>query len=197
MSKDRSGLITILLAVAVIWGVNFIWLRRDTRPPVWDMALHQTYALNYLPQGQGSEEALAWSSRSGNYPPFVHLAIALCYRIFHAGPHIAVLANIPATLLLFWSLYALALDLAGERAARWACVLSVLTPYLIWMSRETVLDYWLSAWVAAAWVALRKTEKFQSHRWSLLFGLVSAFGMLTKWFFAGFLFFPVLYVCIQ
>lgn len=197
MSKDRSGLITILLAAAVLWGVNFIWLRRDTRPPVWDMALHQTYALNYLPQGQGSAEALAWSARSGNYPPFVHLAMALCYRVFHPGPHIAVLANIPATLLLFWSLYALALDLAGARAARWACVLSVLTPYLIWMSRETVLDYWLSAWVAAAWVALRKTEKFQSRRWSLLFGLSSALGMLTKWFFAGFLVFPVLYVCIQ
>jgi hypothetical protein len=51
--------------------------------------------------------------------------------------------------------------------------------------------------VAAAWVALRKTEKFQSHHWSLLFGLISALGMLTKWFFAGFLFFPVLYVSLR
>ncbi len=197
MNKDRSGLITVLLAVAAIWGVNFVWLQRDTRPPVWDMALHQTYALNYLPQSQGTGDELAWSARSGNYPPLVHIAIALCYRFFHPGPHIAVLANIPATLILFWSLYLLALDLAGESVARWACVVSALTPYLIWMSRETVLDYWLSAWVAAAWVALRKTDRFQSHRWSLLFGLASGLGMLTKWFFAGFLLFPLLYVCFQ
>ena len=127
----------------------------------------------------------------------MHLAIAFCYRVFHPGPHIAVLANLPATLLLFGSLYALALELAGARAARWACLFSVLTPYLIWMSRETVLDYWLSAWVAAALVALRKTENFQSRGWSLLFGLITALGMLTKWFFAGFLFFPLLYVCSQ
>jgi 4-amino-4-deoxy-L-arabinose transferase-like glycosyltransferase len=198
MARDRSGWVTILLAAAAIWGINFIWLSRDTRPPVWDMALHQTYALNYLPQAQDSPAAsLPWNERSGNYPPFVHLVIALCFRIFHPGPHIAVLANIPATLLLFWALYVLSVDLAGVGAARWACLLGALTPYLIWMSRETVLDYWLSAWVAAALVALRRAERFQSHRWSLLFGLTCALGMLTKWFFAAFLFFPLLYVCLQ
>ena len=45
---------------------------------------------------------------------------------------------------------ALGLALSGPAAARWACVLSALVPYTIWLSRETVLDYWLSAWLAAA-----------------------------------------------
>ncbi|MGA2264012.1 MAG: glycosyltransferase family 39 protein [Acidobacteriota bacterium] len=197
MSKERGGLVTVLLAVTVLWGVNFIWLRLDTRPPVWDMALHQSYALNYLPTGPGSAEALPLMSRSGNYPPLVHLMIAFCYLVFYPDPHIAVLANIPASVLLIGSIYVLGVNLAGARAARWACLLTVLTPYLIWMSRETVLDYWLSAWVAAGLVALRKTDRFHSHRWSIFFGLICALGLLTKWFFAGFLFFPVLYVCIR
>lgn len=194
MSQRGLGLAAVVALTIVLWSVNIVWLQRDTRPPVWDMALHQSYALNYLPHGQQQAPLL---SRSGNYPPFVHLVIALCYLIFHPGPHIAVLANIPAAALLFWSVYKLGAGLAGEVAALWACLLTALTPYLIWMSRETVLDYWLAAWVAAALVALRKTGGFRSHSQSLLFGLMCAFGMLTKWFFAGFLIAPVLYACIK
>jgi len=113
--------ITVFTLTAVVWGLNAVWLQRDTRPPVWDMALHQSYALNYLPHAPGTAPPVPLVSRSGNYPPFVHLVIALCYAIFHPGPHVAVLANIPATLLLFWSVYMLGLDLAGISAARWAC----------------------------------------------------------------------------
>ncbi len=180
-----------------LWVLNVVWLTRDTRPPVWDMALHQTYALNFLPHAPGNSPTLLLTSRTGNYPPFVHLMIAVFYLLFHPGPHIAALANFPATVLLLWAIYALGSDLAGVSAARWACLLAALTPYLIWFSRETVLDYWLAAWVAASLVVLRKTESFQSHSRSLVFGLSCALGMLTKWFFGAFLFLPTLYVCIH
>jgi hypothetical protein len=171
---------------------------RDTRPPVWDIAMHQGYALNYLPGGAETTSGLLpiWS-RSGNYPPFVHLAIAFCFLVFHPGPHVAVLANVPATLILFWALYELASDLCGSGAARWACVLTALIPYLIWMSRETTLDYWVSAWVLASLVLLRRTRGFESHPASLLFGGSLALGLLTKWMFAGFLIWPLLYVCLE
>ena len=42
--------------------------------------------------------------------------MACCYLLFHPGPHVAVLANIPATILLLWALYELTLELAGEEA---------------------------------------------------------------------------------
>ncbi|MBZ5498515.1 MAG: glycosyltransferase family 39 protein [Acidobacteriia bacterium] len=197
MGRQTQCLVTVLAFTAALWAVNILWLQRDTRPPVWDMALHQSYALNYVPQSREPAQAMSWASRSGNYPPFVHMTIALCFLIFHPSPHIAVLANIPATMLLFWAVYMLGWDLAGARAARWACLLTALTPYLLWMSRETVLDYWLAAWVAAGLVALRKTEGFESHSRSFLFGLTCALGMLTKWFFAAFLFLPLLYVGIR
>lgn len=186
----HKGWVVILLLSALLWGVNLVWLVNDTRPPVWDMALHQAYAIGYLdPSASG-----AFWEKSGNYPPLVHLVIAILFFIFHPGPHIAAFANLPATLILFWAVYELAHDLAGERAALWACILTALVPYLIWMSRETVLDYWLSALFAAALVFLRKTEGFRSRRWSLAFGILIALGMLTKWFFAGLIMFPLLYV---
>ena len=195
MAVAKTGIITACLLTALLWSVQFVWLDRDTRPPVWDMALHQTYALNYLDKGDSAagEHLKPWE-RSGNYPPFVHLMIAAVFFIFHRGPHIAVLVNIPATFILLWAVYELANDLAGSLAGIWSCLLTVLTPYLIWISRETVLDYWLSAWFVAALVVLRKTQGFQSRSWSLLLGIIMALGLLTKWFFLGLMFFPLVYV---
>jgi 4-amino-4-deoxy-L-arabinose transferase-like glycosyltransferase len=198
MNEYKRGLAAVWLLAAVLWGVNFIWLKHDTRPPLWDMALHQTYALNYIhagtaPFGPGARSG----DLSGNYPPFVHLVIAFFFSILHPGPHVAILANLPATFLLFWGIYALGTDLAGCRAGKWACVLVALTPYLTWLSRETILDYWLSAWVVASLALLHRTKGFEVRSTSILLGCAMALGMLTKWFYAGFLFFPLLYVVVK
>ncbi len=192
----NQGLLTACVLATLLWGMHVLWFLHDTRPPVWDMALHQSYALNYL-GGQAPERAVHTWEKSGNYPPFVHLVIAGLFWIFHPGPHIAALANIPATLILLWAIYELARDLAGPLAGRWACVLTALTPYLIWISRETILDYWLSAWFAAALVVLRKTRGFQSRPWSLLLGALVGLGLLTKWFFAGIILIPLIYVAVS
>jgi hypothetical protein len=179
-----------------LWIVHAIWLAIDTRPPVWDMALHQIYALNYVPGFEPSQGLKFWEL-SGNYPPFVHLIIAAAFRIFHPSPHVATLANLPATFLLVWALFELGSYFASATVARWACILLLLTPYAMWMSRETILDYWLSAWTAAAWVFLIKTNGFQSRAWSRWFGVVCAFGLLTKWLFAGFIAIPFLVISMR
>ena len=198
MNETKRGLAAVWVLAALLWGVNLFWLKRDTRPPLWDMALHQAYALNYLDAGSappGSSPRIR--DLSGNYPPFVHLVIAFFFVLFHPGPHVAVLANVPATFLLFWGIYQLGTDLSGHCTGKWACILAALTPYLIWMSRETILDYWLSAWVAASLALLYRTKGFEVRSTSILLGCVMAAGMLTKWFFAAFLFFPFLYVVMK
>lgn len=199
MKAENAGFLTACLLTMLLWSFQAVWLSRDTRPPVWDMALHQTYALNYVESDHsaGGEAAKPWE-RSGNYPPFVHWMIAAVFLLFHPGPHIAVIANIPATFILFWSIYELAKDLAESASAGvWACLLVALTPYLSWLTRETILDYWLSAWFAASLVALRKTQGFQSRNWSLMLGIILTLGLLTKWFFLGFMFVPLAYVSIK
>jgi len=187
--SDRLYLAALVLS---LWAVNILWLVQDTRPPVWDMALHQHYALNYVP-GRPADPA-PLPERSGNYPPLVHVFIAIVFWISVPHPDVAALVNIPATVLLVWAVYELGSDLAGRAAARWACFLSCITPYTFWMSRETILDYWLSAWFAAALVLLRRTEGFESRRHSMWFGLVMAMGLLTKWFFAALIALPLAYV---
>src|SRR5437867_4167319 len=193
---DVKKIAVIFLLSCALWGVNALWLSRDTEPPAWDMAVHQTYALNYLPKADLPSDTRFWE-RSGNYPPFVHIVIAITYWLLHPGPHVAILANIPATVLLLWGVYEIGLAFAGTRTAVWACILTTLTPFLIWISRETLLDYWLAAWVATALALLLKTSGFESRRYSLLLGLACALGMLTKWFFVGFLVGPMVYIILR
>jgi 4-amino-4-deoxy-L-arabinose transferase-like glycosyltransferase len=194
--RNRALLVAIA-CTAALWVINGVWLMGDTRPPVWDMALHQVYALNYYPAHVPSAAALPYWLRSGTYPPFVHLVIAFMFLLFHPGPHVAAAANIPATFLLFWSLYELASDLAGHAAAVWACMLALLTPFLLWMSRETILDYWLAALFLAALVLLRETKGFEVRGRSLIFGIAAALGLLTKWFFAALVAAPLLYTVVR
>jgi 4-amino-4-deoxy-L-arabinose transferase-like glycosyltransferase len=209
LQKRATGDWLLIIACGMtLWLVNAVWLTIDTRPPVWDMALHQMYALNYVeyfagptnpaprakPPFEGGENV--WEL-SGNYPPLVHLFIAATFGIFHPSPDIAALANLPATFLLFWSLLQLGRYFTSATAAAWACVLMLLTPYLMWMSRETILDYWLSAWVAAAWVGLIRTKGFKSVFWSRAFGFLCACGLLTKWLFAGFVAIPFLTIAVR
>src|SRR5436309_10332117 len=194
---DRKLEISVVFLLScALWSLNAVWLSRDTEPPAWDMAVHQAYALNYLPAADLPSDTRLWE-RSGNYPPFVHIVIATAYRLLHPGPRVAVLANIPATVLLLWSVYEMGLAFAGATAAVWACILTTLTPFLIWISRETLLDYWLAAWVAAALALLLKTSAFESWPYSLLFGLTWGLGMLTKWTFAGFVIGPIVYVIFR
>jgi hypothetical protein len=176
--------------------INGVWLILDTRPPVWDMALHQAFALHYLPGFPAPEGLRIWQW-SGNYPPLVHIFIATAFWIFHPNPDIAALANIPATFLLLWSIFELGTYLGTAAGARWACILMLFTPYLMWMSRETILDYWLSAWVACAMAVLVKTDGFRSPGASRTFGLICAAGLLTKWLFAGFIAAPFALIAVR
>ena len=111
VNRRHSTIATLFCCPFSFGSVHALWLARDSRPPVWDMAMHQSYALNYWPGGYSQASPWHWS---GNYPPFVHLVIALCYLVFHPGPHVAVLANFPATLLLLWGVYELASEFAGQ-----------------------------------------------------------------------------------
>src|SRR5262245_63421998 len=89
----------ILICGTALWAMNGVWLILDTRPPLWDMTLHQVYALHYVPRFAAPAGAKLWEW-SGNYPPLVHAFIALVFPIFYPTPYVSALANLPATLLL-------------------------------------------------------------------------------------------------
>ncbi len=63
---------------------------------------------------------------------------------------------------------------------------------MLWLSREAIMDYWLTSMVALAmWLLVSKG--FDNRNWSMILGVVCGLGMLTKWTFAFFLAFPFIW----
>ncbi len=83
-ASTRVELFRTLLLVSVltgtVWTANYIWLSLDKRPPVWDKALHQTYAFNYGSDETSIKNQISVWLRSGIYPPFVHILIGFLKR---------------------------------------------------------------------------------------------------------------------
>ncbi len=184
----------ILLAAAFLYLAlaNIIWIARDTRPPFWDMAYHQSAALRIYDAfaADGPVASLGIPQLTGFYPPLYHSIVALFYAIFGKTVDAAQLANLPAIAILLVATYGIGRRVLDPFSAVLAAALVNFYPILIWSSRETLIDLWLSAMVALAMWVLLKTEDFSKIKESVLFGIVCGLGMLTKWTFPLFVAVP-------
>lgn len=174
---------------------NLIWAAWDTRPPFWDMAFHQTAALQILNavSERGLSGLVALGYATGYYPPLFHSIVALAYAVFGVSTDTAHLANVPATAILMWATYRIGERVASPMSGAMAAVLVSFYPLMVWLSREALIDYWLTAMVALAFSLLLETDGFENRGKSILFGVVCGLGMLTKWTFAGFLLLPTVW----
>jgi Dolichyl-phosphate-mannose-protein mannosyltransferase len=186
-----------LLAASLFYltAANLIWIARDTRPPYWDMADKQIGALKIYDAiaTSGIRSVTTIPFLTGAYPPLYHSIIAASYSIFGKTIDAAQWANIPAIALLLIATYGIGRTLLKPFAAATGAVIVTFYPLLVWLSRETLIDYWLTSLVALAIWMLMQTNEFSSRKHSIIFGIVCGFGMLTKWTFGLFVIFPALW----
>src|SRR6476620_3134774 len=123
----------ILLAAAALYliAANLIWIERDTRPPFWDTACHETMALRiydaFVMTGMvGLMKVLP--GITGYYPPLYHSIVALFFGIFGKSVTAAQLANFPAILLLLASTYGIGRSVLSPLSAGGAAVLANFYP---------------------------------------------------------------------
>jgi 4-amino-4-deoxy-L-arabinose transferase-like glycosyltransferase len=188
----------ILLAVSAVYLVvaDLIWFARDTRPPFWDMACHESLALQVL--DTFSMFGLVGVLRmlpgiTGYYPPFYHSVVALFFDLFGKSVVVARWANLPAIILLLLATYGIGRTVLSRTSAAAAAVLANFYPLMLWLSRETMIEYWLTSLVAVAMWLLVTTE-FKDRKWAILIGIVCGLGMLTKWTFGFFIAVPFLWI---
>jgi 4-amino-4-deoxy-L-arabinose transferase-like glycosyltransferase len=176
---------------------NIVWVFSDTRPPFWDMAYHQTKAIHVYETIRNNNFIAALQlipQQTGFYPPLLHTIIAIFYALFGISNRAGVLANLPAIGILLFSTYSIGRRLLPPMNAAMGAVLVGFYPILLWISRETLVDYWLTSMVALAIWFLLRTENFSKRTESALFGFVCGLGMLTKWTFWIFPVLPALWI---
>jgi 4-amino-4-deoxy-L-arabinose transferase-like glycosyltransferase len=186
-----------LLAASFLYLVvaNLIWIARDDRPPYWDMADKQIGALRIhdAVANSGIRAIAAIPFLTGPYPPLYHSVIAASYALFGKTLDAAQWANLPAIAVLLFATYGIGRTVLKPFAAATGAVIVNFCPLLLWLSRETMIDYWLTSMVALSIWALIRTNEFSDRKRGVIFGIICGLGMLTKWTFAFFVILPALW----
>ena len=192
-NKTIPWICLTLLVLLHCWA-TWIWLSMDNSPPLWDMALHQSIGLTYHDYylGHLARSASGWWSISGAYPPFYHQLLALAFLLGRDSDW-AVQANFPATLILVVFTFLLGRQWFSARIGLLASTALLGFPYMVWISRETVIDYTLAAVVLMAIFFLQHSNGYSIRRHSLAFGVSAGLAALTKWIGPLFIVLPALW----
>lgn len=183
----------LLLAFAAILLAHVIWEIQNDTPPVWDMAYHEQKGQDYLLAWRTGHFAEQFSRISSHYPPLYYLQEAVVLAFFPQTEFLPLLANSIAMFLLAYCTFGIASFFLPSSLAVCAGVLTLLFPFMAWISRTSLLDLPLAGWAAAAGYCVLKSNFFLRRGWTIAFGLACAAGILTKWTFPVYLLFPLLY----
>ena len=127
------------------------------------------------------------------YPPFVYIATLPFLEIFGVNRSSASLVNILFMAITFGSTYSIGLQITKDKyVGLLAAFLSLVFPMAVYLSRHYMLDFPLAAMTTLSFAMLIKTENFASIRWSVAYGMVCGFGLLTRNSFAVFAIGPFL-----
>lgn len=176
---------------------NYIWLKIDTFPLVWDSARHYLVSLSYF-------EVLSHPSINilqeiadvdTAYPPLAKIAVMPIYAIFGRRPDTAVLAmNSIFLFIIIFSVYFLGRRLYNKNAGILASFIITMYPVVFGQSRWFMLDLSLVAMVSLGIYLLLLTDSFRNRKYSILFGIVSGLGMLAKFTYPIFVMGPLIYI---
>lgn len=182
-----------LLLLVVILFAQVLWETRNDLPPVWDMAYHQLRGWEYLQAWRQGNLLREFSQLSSYYPPLYYLQEAVVLSIAPQTQFLALWSNLPGLILLAYCTFRIATFFLQPGSAVLAGLLPLLFPMVAWTSRESLIDVPLSGWAAAAALLILKSEFLRRRGWTLLLGGAIAAGLLTKWTFGLFIFFPLLW----
>ena len=186
----------ILLAL-VLWtfGCNLIWTLLDTRPPSWDQGAHLHIAFKYW-QAFTSGSDRMWLdllSVESFYPPFYHLSLLPVFAGLGFSADNAVITNSFFLAVAIIATYGIGERLYDRRTALLAAFLIACYPFLAYISRQCLIDTMLTAAVSLSYYLFLRCNNFEDRRYSFLFSLTFAAGMMVKWTFFIYLFPAVLY----
>lgn len=192
----RAPLLFTLLFVGAHAGFLLWWHLHDALPPAWDPSVHLHLALDYREALlQGQPVTSHWASF---YPPGYHWSLVPAFLAFPPSEAVAAGVHLGYLALLTWALSVLGQRWYGTAwVGRLAALVLMACVHLLWVSRRALIDFPLTALVTVGWATLTASEGFTRWRPSLLFGLVSAWGCLTKPTYAFFVFPAAMWLAFQ
>jgi Dolichyl-phosphate-mannose-protein mannosyltransferase len=199
VAKSNLAPFLAVLLFALFAAATLLWLSLDRVPPNWDDAWYLTKSLTVydsLTQHGLPGYLSSLNSTFGFKAPLIAALPAPLYLVFGRRWHAAYLVNIAAMLLLFAALYRIGCRWWTPRAAVFAIAVAGTMPLLYGLARWYLVEYALTALVAAAVAVLMESDSLDRSALAFLFGAICGFGLMLKAAFVIFLFPPFLFAWI-
>lgn len=190
--KKRRIIYLLILAVfcAVLIFINYYWVSRDKSPPYCSPLVYLIMSREYfeiLLRG----DFFDFLVNAGNfYPPLPFQITALFYTVFGYGGIQAVMSQAVFWIILVFSTFFLGSYLWGEDVGFVSALIAALIPQNIYFMRSCGVDIPITAMLPLCLYCLFRSDRFKNSKWSILFFISLAIGMLLKWVFISFILIP-------
>jgi hypothetical protein len=188
-----------LTLMAVLVAVNLAWVRLQILPvpPPWDQALYQFLGLRYRHawQGGGAGSLLREiATRVETQAPLLPLTTLPFYAALGETRLAAYAASSVYGCLLLGAMALLARRRAGDGGALLTLVLGAGCSAPLLLSRDYEMDLPAAALLAAALVAVERSDGFRRRAWAVAAGVLAGLMALAKTMAAPFLVAPAAYL---
>ncbi len=127
------------------------------------------------------------------FPPLVYLVSTCFYAVNGVSIETARISILLFAIIFLLAMFGIGYEMGGNFGGFSVMALAAASPHVLNYSRLYFLDFPQAAITALAFYLLLKSDFFRNRKFSLLFGLVTALAMLTKWSTAFYLIVPVLW----
>ncbi len=187
----------VALAVALVLAFgNAVWLLIDRSAPSFDQASYLRLTILYDEAvGRDGLDALFSTVRDMDpgRGPLYTVVLMPWLAVFGEGPRSALLYNSALAVVLYLAAGDIARRVFGTQRARFtAMVLVALTPLMVGLQHEVLVDFQLTTLACLAVALLLRSEVFTQRAFTLLCGAAIGLGTLTKVTFPAFVVGPVL-----
>lgn len=182
----KKFIIFALLLTAVFFFVsNYIILEKMCHPLGYAWHVHLRNAITII-RGFNLNAFLAnpnWVyryviMRDTDYPPLYYIISALIFRFF--GTSFMFMTSTLFLILLIYCTYKIGKIVKGRTAGLLGAVILSFYPIVYLSSRDFNLEIAQAAMVCLSLYLLMRSEKFSSRKYSLIFGIAFAAGLLIK-----------------
>ena len=189
MTPERPGIHThhLILVALILWtfGCNLVWTILDTRPPSWDQSTHLHIAFKYASVFSSGTKRM-WRdllSVEPFYPPLYHLSLLPVFKIFGFSADNAVIVNSLFLAVTLLSIYGIGVRLYDRNTGLLAAFLFACYPFPAYSSRQCLIGITLTGMVTLSYYLFLCSKNFEDRKFSLLFSISYAAGLMVKWTF--------------
>lgn len=204
MPKINKWIYEILLVLLIAFHFinNYIWLSKDCVSLGCDVVHHLNGSLifyhrlkNIVMNNLGIENFLdLFKAKVDWWPKFIYFPASAISLLFGNTNFVVRLSNMVYFTILITFTYLLGKMLLDKKVGLFSAFMVSFYPGLFGISRKFSLDFPLTAMVCLGIYVLLKTDNFKNKKYSIIFGVVSGLGILTKATYIFFILAPLFYI---